>query len=189
MSYSDIRKRREAARTPAPVAANEPQKKSAEVRRFAVGGVYNGMVCVSRWRDEKGVQVGLVERGEHKMNVALEHEVGFDFIGAEYYDHETDNAEPHFVRTYNGVEYAISESDLPYVDGDLSQVDAEDIETPDKVAIASAAKMSGVEPLDVPCKKKNQPKPRKPRKRKGNALVGIVLIVIIAALVKSCAGV
>lgn len=187
MSYSDIRKRREAAK-PAPKPKPQPKAEAEDVKRFVISGVYNGYVCVSRWRDEDGVRVGLVERDEHHMNIALEHEVGDDFVGAEYYDRETDNAEPHFVRTYNGVEYAISESDLPCVDGDLTQIDAEDIETPDKVAVASAAKKSGTEPLDVPCKKKSQPKPRR-RKRKGNPLVGIVLIVIIAALVKSCAGI
>lgn len=186
MSYSDIRKRREAAK-PAPKPQPRQNSEAEEVKRFVAGGVYNGYVCVSRWRDEKGVQVGLVERGEHKANVALEHEVGDDFVGAEYYNREFNAFEEFFVRTYKGAEYAVSESDLPYVDGDLSQIEAEDIETADKVAVASAAKMSGVEPLDVPCKKKSQPKPRR-RKRKGNPLVGIVLIVIIAALVKSCAG-
>lgn len=187
MSYSDIRKRREAAK-PAPKPEAQPKAEAAEVKRFVLGGVYNGYVCVDRWRDEKGVRVGLVERDEHRMNVKLEHEIGEDFFAIVCYGRDDDSCEPHFVRTYKGVEYAISESDLCYVDGDLTQIDAEDIETPDKCAVASAAKKSGTEPLDVPCKKKSQPKPRR-RKRKGNPIVGIVLIVIIAALVKSCAGI
>lgn len=106
------------------------------LRVFEPGRVYDGRVCIARWRDEwKGELVAFIdaETLDEELKFARETEEDFDarVEGREY-------ADIYHVRIRHSVEYAIDESELPEVDGSAYPDEPEMRLKPEDVAEVSA---------------------------------------------------
>jgi len=204
MGYTDISKNR---RTVASQAAFEiAEKNKREVVRFKIGTVYqrgrSKWVCVKRKHKDIGDVIWLAELNHHRQN--LKNFWNDDIADSEHeyveYDEEyfcgEDWVSIDAIRTFDGIEYASTLEDVeemeawsnPQQDAN-GRYDFDDIEEIDKHKFEFRAdKSCGEEPVAPPEKqpKRNSKKTRK--SKKGNPIIGLILIAFFIILIRACSG-